>query len=484
MLLDKGHKLLRLKSSLRRHITIAEQGKSSICTFATSEEYDSLTTRGSTGKAEEFNMEIDTPTQLPMFNSAHTEQKLMPRAAPPTGILSMDDFMKQNQDEHQAQREARYATAGPPTRKPKTSENATPLTPVAVGARSSKHTILLHEKYQALGIPQPLFTYEGSSSSSWAARVSFPGLENVEELQGLSGDKGCNSKQEAKEALSEKALAVLEEMERQGRVKKVEKNRKKSVGGQLEQQQSLGEKEPVENYVGKLLEYQRATSGPQPTYNDYQSGTQFACLLTLEGHPHPFGTLTSLFSSKKAARQDAARHAVEHFKALGTWPQDTPIGGIKKKKKAQQPFPPPSSSSSPPSSSSVLSPIQPPFPNQTPTVIAIGTGTTSFAQRVATLAATLALPTPEWKYVSHPSDPNFHSVACFFRGAGPHEGPIGEVRNVFGKKKAKEECARLTLEYLLDVREKRRAYGARMMAGVESGESEDEFVDAEEGSLI
>lgn len=226
--------------------------RSSISSFDTIVEYDSITTRGSTGKAEESNMEIDTPTQLSMFNSAHTEQEPMARAAPPSGILSMDDFMKQNQDEHQAQREARYATTVPPAKKAKSSENATPLTPVAVGARSSKHTILLHEKYQALGIQQPLFTYEGSSSSSWAARVSFPGLEDVEELQGLSGDKGFNSKQEAKEALSEKAFAVLEEMERQGRVKKAEKNRKKSVGGQLEQQ-SLVEKEPVENYVGKLL---------------------------------------------------------------------------------------------------------------------------------------------------------------------------------------------------------------------------------------
>ncbi|EUC30829.1 hypothetical protein COCCADRAFT_39006 [Bipolaris zeicola 26-R-13] len=421
----------------------------------------------------------------------------MARAAPPSGILSMDDFMKQNQDEHQAQREARYATTVPPAKKAKSSENATPLTPVAVGARSSKHTILLHEKYQALGIQQPLFTYEGSSSSSWAARVSFPGLEDVEELQGLSGDKGFNSKQEAKEALSEKAFAVLEEMERQGRVKKAGKTRKKSVGGQLEEQQNLTEREPVENYVGKLLEYQRSISGPQPTYTDYQSGTQFACLLTFEGHPKPFGTLTSLFSSKKAARQDAARHAVEHFKALGTWPQDTPIGGIKKKKasKASLPSPSPPSSSF---SSSLLSSIQPPTPSQSTSDSTVGT---SFAQRVATLAATLALPTPEWKYVPHPSDPAFHSVACFFRDAGPHEGPIGEVRNVFGKKKAKEECARLTLEYLLDVRDMRRAYGARMMAGVVGGEgvvggvegrrvesggegSEDEFVDAEEGGLI
>ena len=94
------------------------------------------------------------------------------------------------------------------------------------------------------------------------------------------------------------------------------------------------------------------------------------------------------------------------------------------------------------------------------------TTNTSFAQQVASLAATLTLPTPEWRFTAHPSDPTFHTVACFFRGAGPHEGPIGEVRNVFGKKKAKEECARLTLEYLTEVRDKRRAYGARMMQGV------------------
>lgn len=29
------------------------------------------------------------------------------------------------------------------------------------------------------------------------------------------------------------------------------------------------------------------------------------------------------------------------------------------------------------------------------------------------------------------------------------------MRNIFGKKKAKEECARLTLEYLVDVQAKR-----------------------------
>jgi hypothetical protein len=44
------------------------------------------------------------------------------------------------------------------------------------------------------------------------------------------------------------------------------------------------------------------------------------------------------------------------------------------------------------------------------------------------------------------------------------------VRNVFGKKKAKEECARLTLEYLNEVHAHRLAYGQAMMQGIIGGE--------------
>lgn len=39
------------------------------------------------------------------------------------------------------------------------------------------------------------------------------------------------------------------------------------------------------------------------------------------------------------------------------------------------------------------------------------------------------------------------------------------MRNVFGKKRAKEECARLTLEYLTRLREDREEMARRLMAG-------------------
>lgn len=56
-----------------------------------------------------------------------------------------------------------------------------------------------------------------------------------------------------------------------------------------------------------------------------------------------------------------------------------------------------------------------------------------------------------------------------FKNGGAHEGPLGEARHIFGKKKAKEECARLTLRYLQEVRERRVSYGRRMMEGVGGG---------------
>jgi hypothetical protein len=286
-------------------------------------------------------IEVNKPTQPTMFDSAYDENK---RSAL-DGVFDMEDFLK-------AQVLARETNQIPPSKKVKQNNasnamntNATPLTPVAVSARTSKHTILLHEKYQALAIPQPHFVYEGGSETGWTVSVSFPGLkdvdgEDVHELQGLKkqdGEKRYNSKQEAKEAISERALEVLEVLENEGRIRKAEKARKKSVGGHCAQQQKpqvKEEKEPSENYVGQLLgmftllpdhtklltylsEFQRSTASAQPIYTDYQLGTRFACLVTIEGQDAQFGSLESLHSSKKTARQDAAGRAVSHFKSLG-----------------------------------------------------------------------------------------------------------------------------------------------------------------------
>jgi hypothetical protein len=211
------------------------------------------------------------------------------------------------------------------------------------------------------------------------------------------------------------------------------------------------------------LEYQRAIGAPQPTYNDYRIGTLFACQITIESlklhDTQTFGSLEVTRTSKKAAHQEAARCAVEYFKSQGDWPEDSlDVGGIKKKKKKM------STNNGPELISSNAD-----GENSRATSISSPNSTASFPQRVARLAVTLSLSTPEWRYTPTPQ-PDFHTCACYFSNGGAHAGPIGEVRNVLGKKRAKEECARQTLEYLLEVQRIRMECGSRMMEGVKGGE--------------
>jgi hypothetical protein len=191
-------------------------------------------------------MEVDYATHPSMVASAHAGDAAV--TIPMAGVMSLDDFLSANQEDHDAFLAARKE-ANRPAKKSKT-KSSTPVQPVAVGARSSKHTILLHEQYQALAIPQPVFTYQGDGVTKFSVEVSFPGLANAEELQGLKEEGRFNSKQEAKEAASKSALAILERLVEEGRITKAGKAKKPK--GEPAQQQPK-EEDPWENFVGQLL---------------------------------------------------------------------------------------------------------------------------------------------------------------------------------------------------------------------------------------
>jgi hypothetical protein len=128
------------------------------------------------------------------------------------GVYSIDDFMGKEAEARHAALKAEKSSAA--------SKKAVKTGPVALGSRSSKHTIDLHAKYQALGIPQPMFNFHGESSRGWSGDVGFPGLD-AEELQDIKVDVMYPSKQEAKEELSKLALEILTRLEEQGRIQKV-----------------------------------------------------------------------------------------------------------------------------------------------------------------------------------------------------------------------------------------------------------------------
>lgn len=192
-------------------------------------------------------MEVDYAAHPSTVASAHTADA--PVTVPMAGVMSLDDFLSANQEDYDAFLAAREEGNARPAKKSKTKP-LTPVQPVAIGARSSKHTILLHEQYQALAIPQPVFTYQGDSVTKFSVEVSFPGLSNAEELQGLKPEGRFNSKQEAKEAASKSALTILERLVEEGRVTKAGKT-KKPKGEPAEQQPK--EEDSGTNFVGKLL---------------------------------------------------------------------------------------------------------------------------------------------------------------------------------------------------------------------------------------
>lgn len=82
----------------------------------------------------------------------------------------------------------------------------------------------------------------------------------------------------------------------------------------------------------------------------------------------------------------------------------------------------------------------------------------------------LSLSTPEYRftYTDH-SVSDIHTVSCYFKNGGAHEGPIGEVRNIFGKKNARNACAINTLQYLTNLKNEREAIAHRLIAGIRGG---------------
>jgi hypothetical protein len=174
--------------------------------------------------------------------SAHLE--------PLDNVYSLDDFLAAHKPEDNAS-----TSRSPAAKKQKSSssapqgvENGVPV-PVAVSARSSRNTILVHEMYQAYGVDQPIYTFGGSSVEGWSVAAVFLDREFVA--------KGpFPSKQEAKEVVSGKIMEVVDRMVEEGSLVKKGKGKKKKVlGGEGGVPVPVERKKDVVvvNYTGQLL---------------------------------------------------------------------------------------------------------------------------------------------------------------------------------------------------------------------------------------
>ncbi|KAF2017702.1 hypothetical protein BU24DRAFT_460714 [Aaosphaeria arxii CBS 175.79] len=399
-------------------------------------------------------------------SAAQAPANIGPRASP--NIFTVDEFLNGHDsiDPSPAPASSR-SPLSPKGSKAGSPDSASPV-PTPIGARSSRNTIQLHEKCQSLALPLPRFETIPSDGQTWKMRV-VDFLDTVFEEETSYG-----SKAEAKEAVSGLVLAFITDLEARGKLTKPTKQKKTPGKGDAGSQSPPQKEVPGPNNIGLLLEYQHAQGAPQATYHDFSLGTRFSCVVAIDLITNPtstttttqtFGSQTQLFPSKKSARQSAAGLAIQHIKTLGLWPSslaDDAAGGIRKKPRKSNP-----------------NPTSPPSPSDQPS-----TSSPASQVHLATqLALSLGLGAPEYRFdTSTPSAveaalSGFHTVACFFNNGGEHAGPIGEVRHVFGRRKAKEECARGVVEYLSRVRDERTGDAGRAVKEVEAqreGERDDE----------
>lgn len=168
-----------------------------------------------------------------------------------------------------------------------------------------------------------------------------------------------------------------------------------------------------------------------PVYTDYSLGSSYSSTCTIPSRPdQPFGSSATPFSSKKAARANSARLAVEYLIDKG---ELNPDGSSKARKKIKL-------------GAAVRLKGK---------GLEVKRGST-YTQKVNDAYGLLGLQAPQ--YVLAPASslaPNILSGYASFPNEPGLPKEIGEVRNVFGKRSAKEEVAKGVWEVLQKLAEKR-----------------------------
>ena len=259
----------------------------------------------------------------------------------------------------------------------------------------------------------------------------------------VGSEQQWRNKKEAREGLAERAIPLVTTMS--GRVRHpsgagTATTTTTTAGQQQSNDSGIGSK----TWVGVLQEYHNATySGSQsPLYSYYQvEGRFFAatCVIPAAIPGKTFGSPTGAFASKKAAQGGAARKAVEALMAEGRIGEDgvttAGVRGGRKKSKGN-------------GGSGDGGGGGGPCVRLTEAGLVVSKSG-SFAQRVNDMAPLMGLPAPQ--YHTEPASaaaPNLLNGYATFNGVPALQGPVGQARNVYGKRNAREEVAKGVWEVL------------------------------------
>lgn len=199
-----------------------------------------------------------------------------------------------------------------------------------------------------------------------------------------------------------------------------------------------------QNWVAVLQNYHnKMYSGSQsPEYGYYQVDGRFfaaTCAMPASCPGRSFGSPTEAFATKKAAQAAAAQEAVEALMAEGKIDADGVSTAEGRKK---------SKGNGNGDGGGGGGGGGGPCVRLTEAGLMVSKGG-SFAQRVNDMAPLMGLSAPQ--YHIEPASaamPNLLNGYAIFNGVSALQGPVGEARNVYGKKNAREEVAKGVWEVL------------------------------------
>ncbi|ESZ97637.1 hypothetical protein SBOR_1981 [Sclerotinia borealis F-4128] len=202
------------------------------------------------------------------------------------------------------------------------------------------------------------------------------------------------------------------------------------------------------NWVGRLQEYHQVKAiYPPPKYTEIQvSLSRFSCSVTIKEKPEPI-TSTVTFGRKKEAKGFVSKLAIDWLVSQNLMPSNGAVKFPKVPVAPQTPQPKKIRTSTSPSTTSPAS--------ITTTPRERSTSPTSYPGLIPDLCHALGFNIPTYKIALMVEGiPIYHGYADF--GSDPRIlGKVGEFRDIYGKKKAKEVCAKEVWSFLKDTERQR-----------------------------
>ncbi|RPB14236.1 hypothetical protein P167DRAFT_485045 [Morchella conica CCBAS932] len=267
---------------------------------------------------------------------------------------------------------------------------------------TTTHVKDLHELCQSQVRMSPSFEFKAELPLGFSATLRLVGPEGIKEFQ---AEGAYPSKKHAKEAVAGLGLEYL---------RSLPKNSKSMMNESPEKDDT--------NWVGKLSDWCNSRK-TRPEFTDYATpGAGFSCEIRLPAEPGYPGLEDEVFGDKNAAFKNKRSAKVAASKAAWIWLQkNSPApssngsisGGTKKSGKLSK------------ATGDVIYPK-----GSKPAAI------------VNLVCPRLGVNTPEYKFTPDPRTPGMYDVAAIIRRPnGPKDVMVGPLKNLYGKKKAREEMS-------------------------------------------